>query len=517
MPAQGDASGVRLAELLAALSLATDLGTGFPQEKALRNLLIALSVADELDLDERTRADLYYASLIRFIGCTAFTYESSRLVGDEFAMIRTFAHVDQSKPKEMLGAIAATGRGHGLRAGARAIVKNAVRGKSLDELVVRADCEASARFADRFRLGGDVVAILTEAYERWDGKGARKLQGDEISIGARAGVLAHQVEIFHRTHGRAAALEMARSRAGGWFDPTCVTAFERCAGRVLQDIDAGSVWDAVLAIEPEPQVRITAERLDDLAESLADFVDLKSPYLLGHSREVARLAASGATSIGLPQTEIAELRRAALLHDLGRVSVPNAVWDKEGRLNASEWEQVRLHPYHAERILGRSSAFSPVASLVGAHHERLDGSGYHRGSGAALLTKAARLLAAADVFQALTSERPYRPAMPPDLAAKEMDAEVAVGRLDADAVAAVCAAGGLERPPPKAARPAGLTDREVDVLRLLARGLTKKQIAKALFIAPGTVHTHTVHIYEKCGVTTRAGVALFALEHGLLS
>lgn len=518
MPTRADASEVRLAELLSALSLATDLGTGFPQEKALRNTLIALGIADELGLDERARSDLYFASLMRFIGCTAFTYEASRLFRDEFSLTQVFAPVDQAKPREMLHAMLSVERGQGAARRTRALAHNVLHGKSFGEFVDRADCEAGARFASRFGMGPDVQSILTQVYERWDGTGGpRKLRAEEISLGTRVLTLAHQVEIFHRTHGPGAALEMARSRAGGWFDPACVDAFEGCSAQVLEQVDSGSAWDPVLAAEAEPHLRIRSGRLDELAECLADFVDLKSPYLLGHSREVSRLATAAGTAMGLPEEEISEVRRAALVHDLGRVSVSNAVWDKKGSLSPAEWEQVRLHTYHGERVLARSPALASTAQLAGSHHERLDGSGYHRGASAAHLTAAARVLAAADVFQALTSERPHRPAMLPDGAAKEMDAEVAAGRLDADAVGAVCAAGGLDRPPPKAVRPAGLTDREIEVLRLLARGLTKKEIAKALFIAPGTVHTHTVHIYEKCGVTTRAGVALFALENGLLA
>jgi HD-GYP domain-containing protein (c-di-GMP phosphodiesterase class II) len=330
--------------------------------------------------------------------------------------------------------------------------------------------------------------------------------------------VADQVEIFHRLDGREATLTMLRRRAGGWFDPAVVEACERRADDIFAELDAGSVWDVVLAAEPAPQLSLPDRRVDDLAEAVADVVDLKSPYFLGHSRGVAELAETAARDLGLGDEEATSIRRAGLFHDLGRVGVSNLVWDKPGPLTAAEWEQVRLHAYHTERVLARSPVLAPLAQLAGMHHERLDGSGYHRGATAATIPIGARVLGAADVFHALTEPRPHRAARSLDQAAREVEAMVARGALDPEAARAVSAAAGVSRRHGRASArwPAGLTDREVEVVRLLARGLTKKEIAKALVIAPGTAHTHTVHIYEKVGVSTRAGVALFALEHGLV-
>jgi HD-GYP domain-containing protein (c-di-GMP phosphodiesterase class II) len=210
---------------------------------------------------------------------------------------------------------------------------------------------------------------------------------------------------------------------------------------------------------------------------------------------------------------VTALRRAALLHDLGRAGVSTAVWEKRGPLTSSEWEQVRLHAYHTERILSRSAALAPLAQLAGMHHERLDGSGYHRGAPASVQSKSARVLAAADVYHALTEDRPHRPAMAQEPAARVLETQPG---LDREAVAAVLETAGQHRgrvPTPWAA---GLSDREVEVLRLLARGRSERQIAQALFISASTVHTHVTHIYEKAGVSTRASAALFAMEHGLL-
>ena len=506
-----------LSEILAALSLATDAGNGFPAEKTLRNTLLAMGIAGELGVDDRLRSDLYQASLLRFIGCTAFTYELARLSGNEFTALQAFAPADDTKPGEAIHAMFAAGRGQGAAARARSLVANVTRGKALGEFVVRADCEANARFARRFGLGAGMVSILDDIYERWDGKGApRRLAGEDVAPGARILALAHQAEIHHRNHGRDAAKEMAAQRSGGWFDPACVSAFDRCADRLFDLFERGSVWEEVLGAEPVPRVTVGASGLDDLAEGFADFADLKSPTLLGHSRGVAALAAEAGRIAGLPGEDIATLRRAALLHDLGRVAVPVAVWEKPGRLNDAEWEQVRLHAYHTERVLSRAPSLAAVAAVAGSHHERLDGSGYHRGARAASLPLPARILAAADVYQALTEQRPHRAAFPSGRAVEELDREVAAGRLEQEAAAAVCAATGGVLPKRAASRPAGLTDREVEILRLLARGRSKKEIAKELVIAPGTVHTHVTHIYSKIGSSTRAGAALFAVEQDLL-
>ena len=509
----------RLAELFAAISLATDLGRGFPQEKALRTCVIAQRIAEELGLDELARSDLFYASLIHPLGCTAFTHENARVFGtDELRDLPAFARADTAHPLEGFRAIRDSLRDESVGTQLRATRAILTKGDRFLPYAARADCEAGTILARRFGFGETVTRIVVQVQERFDGKGAPDgLRDEAIDPGARVIALANQAEIVHRTDGSAATREMARRRAGGWFDPDVVRAFEGAAGAVFRELEAGSVWESALASEPGTPVTIAEWRVDEIASALADFVDVKSPYLLGHSGAVARLAEAAAASLGSSEDERAAVRRAGLLHDLGRVGVSNRVWDKPGRLSASEWEQVRLHAYHTERILTRSPILEPLARIAGMHHERVDGSGYHRGASAAAIPAAARILAAADVFQALTQTRPHRPAYTPDRAAREVEAMVAAGSLDGEAARAVCeAAGAALRPRRRGAWPAGLTDREVEVLRLLASGMSKRQVAEALVIAPGTVHTHTVHIYEKLGVSTRAGLALFAMEHGLL-
>jgi HD-GYP domain-containing protein (c-di-GMP phosphodiesterase class II) len=246
-------------------------------------------------------------------------------------------------------------------------------------------------------------------------------------------------------------------------------------------------------------------------------VDLKLPFTRGHSSGVADLTERAAVAAGLSQEEVACLRRAALFHDLGRVSVPNGIWERRGPLTASEWERVRLHPYQTERILARSPSLAPVAHLAGLHHERQDGSGYHRQVAGARIPLAARILAAADAYQAMTQERPHRPAYAPAQAAERLRVDAATGRLDPEAARLVLAAAGQRPGRLRRSWPAGLTDREVEVLRLIACGSSHKDVARALVITPRTAAHHIQHIYDKIGVSTRAGATMFALEHDLIA
>jgi HD-GYP domain-containing protein (c-di-GMP phosphodiesterase class II) len=209
------------------------------------------------------------------------------------------------------------------------------------------------------------------------------------------------------------------------------------------------------------------------------------------------------------------IRRAGFVHDLGRVAVHARIWQKPGPLTADEWEQVRLHPYHGERVLSRSPFLSALSPVAGAHHERLDGSGYHRGATAPELAFPARLLAAADAYHAMTEPRPHREALLPERAAQVLAEEANAGRLDPDAVAAVLEASG-ERVP-RLEHPAGLTEREAEVVAMLARGLQTKQVAQTLGISVKTADRHIQNAYRKIGVSSRAAATLFAMEHGLVA
>lgn len=339
------------------------------------------------------------------------------------------------------------------------------------------------------------------------------MAGTELSLAKRVVSVAHDALVISAAGGP--ALETVRTRRGRAYDPEVVDALVDLGGPDTLDPDADS-WAVGLAAEPEPVTLIDRAGVDRVALACADFTDLKSPYLLGHSTRVAELAATAAEAAGLDPAESMDLRRAALMHDLGRVGVPNGVWDKTGRLNPNDLERVRLHAYYTERILARSAVFAPLALVAGSHHENLDGSGYHRGVGAAQLGRPARLLRAADCLEALAAERPHRPALSHAERVKHLKLEVEAGRLDAKAVTATLEASGEGQVRLRPPRPAGLSERELEVLRLLVRGLSNAEMAARLHLSAKTVGHHVQHIYDKAGVTSRAAAALFAMEAGLL-
>jgi HD-GYP domain-containing protein (c-di-GMP phosphodiesterase class II)/DNA-binding CsgD family transcriptional regulator len=278
------------------------------------------------------------------------------------------------------------------------------------------------------------------------------------------------------------------------------------------------VWELALAAEPEPHRLVPRSHIDQVTSAFADFVDLKSSHTLGHSTKLAELATGAGLALGLEEPTVTDLRRAAQVHDLGNVSVPNRIWTKAGPLNRAEWERVRLHPYQSQRVLTVAESLRVSGEVAGMHHERLDGSGYHRGLPAASIPLTARLLAAAEVYQSLVEERPWRKAMTQPQAAAHLREEVRQGRLDRQAADAVLEAAGQPRAGGRASKswPAGLTDREVEVLRMVARGRSNKEIAGALHLSEATVHTHVINVYGKIEVKTRAGAALFALERDLI-
>jgi HD-GYP domain-containing protein (c-di-GMP phosphodiesterase class II) len=282
------------------------------------------------------------------------------------------------------------------------------------------------------------------------------------------------------------------------------------------DLDSATSWDAVIAAEPALEVVVSDEKFEDVLEAIGDFTDLKSPWTMGHSRGVADLAAEAARGYGLPADDVVTVRRAGLVHDLGRLGVSNAIWDKRGELTQAEMERVRLHPYLSERMLAFSPALAPLGAIAVQHHERLDGSGYPRGLSGDAITPAGTILAAADTYHAMTEIRPHRPARSREEAASELRAEVAAGRLDGDAADAVLRAAG-HRVKRRREWPAGLTAREVEVLRLVARGLSNKEIAAELVISRKTAGSHVEHIYTKIGVSNRARASLFAMKHGLMT
>ena len=515
MTRPGDTTELRLAELLAGLSLVTDLAASHPPEQALRASVLAMHLAKDMGLSHEDATHIYYTTMLRFVGCTAPMPEYAASMGVADTDMRPRGDMtDMTNPREAFSLLFSLGGA--LPAWRRPAVWAGVliRGRTIAPAGVRADCEVAVRMARRFQLHESVATALYQTFERWDGHGLPQgVAKDAIALPARVASVAFAAVMFHDAGGPEAAIDAARRWSGRIMDPDIAQVFLKRSRELLETVATDDAWVDALAAEPAPHQLVPERRLDDVIRGFADFVDLKSTYLHGHSTGVAELAEGAARACNLSEPEATALRRAGLLHDLGRAAVPTGVWEKAGPLTTPEWELVRLHAYHTERILSRSPILEPLAQLAGMHHERIDGSGYHRGAHAAAQSRSARLLAAADVYQALTEERPHRKALSPEAAARVLEAQPG---LDRDSVTAVLEAAGQRAGRKRLPWPAGLSNREVEVLRLLARGRSMRQIADALFISQSTVHTHVAHIYEKAGVTTRASAALFAMENGLL-
>jgi HD-GYP domain-containing protein (c-di-GMP phosphodiesterase class II) len=445
---------LRLAEILAGLSVATDLGMGPEPEKAVRTCLVATELARAMDLPGLDVGDVFYTALLKHVGCTAPAHEAAYLFGDDLAGTPQTERTDQGNRREALALMAAAGRGMGVHR-IRYLARTLAAGKEVGRTISRSACEVGARMAERLRLGDGVRTGLFHSLERWDGKGeAHGLAGDDVALSARLTVVATQAVIFDRLGGPEAAVDMVRRRAGGWFDPAVVEIFERVGPELLRRLAEADVWAEVLAVEPQPVRCIPSRQLGDVARAFADMVDLLTPFTLGHSAGVAELAGAAAAYLRLPDGTVDLVRRAALLHDLGRVTVSSHVWEKPGALTATQQEQVRLHPYHTERILIWSSILQPLARIAGMHHERQDGSGYHHGALGAQIPIEARLLAAADAYQAMTQDRPHRSALAPAAAAREVEAAARAGRFDPECARAVHR-GGRPTARPRPQRLAG--------------------------------------------------------------
>jgi HD-GYP domain-containing protein (c-di-GMP phosphodiesterase class II) len=513
-----DRAEVRLAELVAVLSLVSDLGMGRPMEHAMRQCRIAMGLGERLGLDDQAREAIYYSGLLAWVGCHVDAYEQAKWFGDDHAMKSDSTRVDFGSARAGMGFVVRhLGAGQPFAARVRAGLGFFAGGGAKDlEVMLQNHWRAVESLAISLGLDEPVRTSIKQCFERWDGKGAPDgAKGEEILLTSRLVCLADVAEIYHQGGGVDAAVEVARARSGTQFDPEVVELFCDCAPSLFDDLEQGPSWDAVVAAAPGLGEPLAAEALDGALEGIADFTDVKSPYTIGHSRGVADLAADAADTVGLTATAVTDVRRAGLLHDLGRIGVSNGVWDKEGALTVSETERVRVHPYLTERTLASSPGLAHLGAIAIQHHERLDGSGYPRGLSGDAITPGGRVLAAADMYRAKVEPRPHRPAVSPPDAATIVRDEVRAGRLDGDAVDAVLRAAG-HRVRRRRDTVAGLTPREVEVLRLLARGMSNKQIAGALEISRKTAGNHVEHIYAKLGVTNRALASLFAAKHGLM-
>ena len=321
------------------------------------------------------------------------------------------------------------------------------------------------------------------------------------------------MSVFDLLGGPQAALETARIRAGKMLDPEIADRFARDGPAILRELAAGDLLQCLPEEEPDPKSYVGEDDVNEIAIAFGEAVDLKTPFTQGGARRVFEIVDTAAPGVGLEAAVVAQARRAAALRDIGKAALNNAILEKPGPLSEIEREQVRLHAYHTERVLGRSAGLASEAKLAGMHHERQDGSGYHRALSGASIPMAARVIAAGDALVAMTQPRPQRGSLSLDEACGQLTGDKG---LDPDAVAAVVAAAHGSTRRHRRAVPAGLSERQVEVLRLVAQGLSNRQIAEALVVSPRTAEHHVQDIYVKIGVASRAGAALFASEHELL-
>jgi HD-GYP domain-containing protein (c-di-GMP phosphodiesterase class II) len=489
-----------------------------PIEHALRSCWLSVRAAEELGLGATDRSAVYHTALLRFVGCTSDAAETAVLAGgDDLAFNASMAPMFNAEPgalnRYFLRHLAEDLPLH-RRVGRLAA---ALSDPKAGDRSLRGHCEVAERLGARLGMADAVTRSLAHAYERWDGEGLPDgLAGDAIPVPTRIAVVARDVEIWVRLADWPTTVDVLRRRRGHAYDPAVVDVLVGHGRRWLDEI-GHDPCAAVLAAEPEPVVVIDRAGFDAALTAVADFVDIKSTWTRGHSRGVARLVDDAARAAGSAEEGRALVRSAALVHDVGSVGVANGIWDTPGPLTSHQLERVRMHTYLTERILEHCELLAPLAAVASRHHERGDGSGYHRGETADQLADGAPLLAAADAYHAMTEARPHRPARSRDEAAAEIRREVDDGRLDRAAADAVLAAAGHAVTPRDDERPCGLTEREVEVLGLVARGHLNKQVARTLGISPKTVGSHVEHIYAKTGVSTRAGATLFAMEHGLVA
>jgi HD-GYP domain-containing protein (c-di-GMP phosphodiesterase class II) len=406
---------VRLSEVLAGLSHALDLTEGQRQGHAARTCLIGMRLADELGLSDRDRSELFYALLMKDLGCSS---NAAR-----------FAAIFAADDRSLKAKIDRTWR----------TLAVFVRGKDSARQVARMRCERGANIARLLSLGDGTVQGIRALDEHWDGRGLpHGLSGQNIPLLGRLVGLAQTVEVFAATYGIDTAYDVVGRRRGTWFEPALVDA--------LRAIPAGSdFWRALLHDDPLPQlarvepgdtVLLVEDGLDRVAEAFGQVIDAKSPWTYRHSSAVADLTVAMGDVLGLPRPELRTLRRVALLHDLGKLGVSNLILDKPGRLTDVELAAIKLHPEYTRQVLARVGCFRAVADLAASHHERLDGTGYDRGAGARDLGLHARILCAADICDALRTSRPYRPGLPAERVLDVMRRDVGAG-VDPDCFAAL--------------------------------------------------------------------------------
>jgi HD-GYP domain-containing protein (c-di-GMP phosphodiesterase class II) len=515
-------SELRLAQFVATLALAQDNAFGQPLESQLRSCLLASWMCEEGKLGDDVRETAYWVALLRYVGCTGHAHEVATLFGDDIAIrAQTLVH-DAGNPAEVMHDVveyATAGRSEEERDRIIKMIQETAHEWAVNNF--RSGCEVADMLVQRLDFDPSVREALAFTFERWNGKGfPTHASGESIPLAMRVVHVSHDMEAIGRLFSPERAIEAARARRDSTYDPALADLFVEHGAVWFDHLREIEPWDAVLALEPEPRRVLDSEALDRALLLAADFIDLKSPYMGGHSRRCAQLATAAAQVLGLAEEATATLGRAALVHDLGTTAVSNSILDKPGRLTRTEFDRVELHPMLTEQMLRRSPALAALNPLASAHHEKCDGSGYHKRTHADASDAAACVLAAAEIYLGLTTDRADRPAFSEDEAAAELARLDSEGILEPRATRAVLVAAGHGEPSGRERKrlrnPGGLSGREVEVLRLAARGLTTRQIADELVISPKTADHHIQHIYGKIDVSTRAAAALWAMQHEIV-
>lgn len=514
---------LRLGEFVATLALAQDNAFGQPLESQLRSCLLATWMCEAGGFPPDVRDTAYWVALLRYVGCTGHAHELATVFGDEIAMLaRTLVH-DSGSPAEVMGDIihyATSWRAPAERDRMIEIIHKTGRAWAVNNFA--SGCEVADMLIQRLQFGQPVRDSIRFTYERWNGAGWPTHAGGEvIPLPMRVVHVSHDMEAIGRVFSPERAIEAAKERRDRTYDPAVADLFVAHGAEWFARLAKLETWDTVLELEPKPHRMLEGDALDEALSVAADFIDLKSPYMNGHSRRCAQLVADAAELLGFDEDEVARGRRAALLHDFGITGVPNSIWDKPGRLTRAEFDRVELHPMLTEQMLRRSPALAALNSVACAHHEKSDGSGYHRRVRADAVDPGACLLAAVEMYVGMTTDRADRAAMSPEDAAAELRRLASEGVTEPRTSRAVLVAAGHGEPSArKVARaklPGGLSRREVDVLRLAARGLTTQQVAERLHISAKTADHHIQHIYTKIGVSTRAAAALWATQHAMVT
>jgi len=424
---------IRRSEVVAAFTYALDLTEGQPQGHSIRSCFIAALLARELGLDAAETARVYYAALLKDLGCSSNAARIHELYrADDLAFKQAWKTVAPGRGATLRFVFEHAARGAPLKDRASAIGRILKNGDAIAQEMIVARCTRGAEIARELRFDGDVAEGIYRLDEHWDGSGRPGgLRGAEIPLASRIALLAQIADVFHQAAGRRMAMEEVVRRAGSWLDPELVRAFVRVADspKFWAQLESTAIDIRVASMAPEDAEEVDDEYLDAIAAAFGKVIDAKSPFTAGHSQRVANYAEDLGARLGVLPTRLRRLRRAATLHDVGKLGVSSAILEKPGKLDDEEWAVMRSHASHTQAILGRIGALADLAPIAAAHHERLDGKGYPLGLTSEALSRETRIITLCDFFDALTADRPYRKAMPVEQALAVMAGEVG-GALD---------------------------------------------------------------------------------------